>query len=71
MKLVRNWKKIALKSHSMWAAYLGLALLVVPEIAFLTLGHDVVSPYLTGYGGVALLAYGALGRLKDQGIDRD
>jgi len=30
--LVKHWKRIALKAHSMWAVYLGLATLIVPEI---------------------------------------
>jgi len=68
MKLVRNWKAIALRSHSMRATWLGMAVLVLPEIWFMVAGFDLVSPYLTGTVGLALLVYGALGRLADQGI---
>lgn len=68
MRLVNNWKKIATKSHSMWAGYLGMGTLVMPEAAYWALGFQIVSPYITGYLGVALLIYGVIGRLKDQGI---
>jgi len=67
MKLVKNWKRIALKSHSMWATYAGIAFLVVPEVTFALTGFDH-NPYLTGYAGIALLIYGGLGRIIDQGI---
>lgn len=66
--LVKNWKAIALKSHSMWAVYLGVAVLALPEVVFLVTGYDVVSPYLSGYGGLGLLVYGGLGRLWDQSL---
>lgn len=68
MRLIPNWKAIALKSHSMWAAYLGIVVLAAPEVIFLTTGADAVSPYLTGYVGLTLLVYGVIGRLWDQGI---
>lgn len=67
--LVKNWKKIALKSYSMWAVYLGILTLVLPEVWYGVMGYDVVSPYLSGYLGVALLIYGGLGRLWDQGLN--
>lgn len=70
MKLVHNWKKIAARSHSMWAVYLGVAVLALPELVFLITGYDVVSPYLSGYGGLGLLIYGGLGRLWDQGLSK-
>jgi len=68
VKLVKNWKAIALKSHSMRATWLGIAVLTLPEIWFRVAGFDIVSPYLTGTVGLVLLIYGALGRLVDQGI---
>ena len=68
MRLIPNWKQIATRSHSMWAFYLGVAVLAAPEVVFVLTGYDAVSPYLTGYGGLALLIYGGLGRLWDQGI---
>jgi GH24 family phage-related lysozyme (muramidase) len=68
LKLIPNWKRVALRSHSMWAVYLGIAVLVLPEIFYGVQGYDLVSPYLTGYLGVGLLIYGGLGRIIDQGI---
>ena len=68
MKLIKNWKSIATRSHSMWAGYIGLALLVLPELAYLALQYQVVNPYVSGYVGLALLVYGIVGRLIDQGI---
>ena len=69
MKLIKNWKTVALKAHSMWAVYLGILVLLGPEIAFMILGYDIVSPYLTGYLGILLLIYGGIGRLWDQHIE--
>jgi len=68
MKLVRNWRRIAARSHSMWAFYLSLAALTLPEAWFLLAGYDVASPRFWWGVGVALLAYGIVGRLKAQGI---
>lgn len=69
MRLVKNWKKIALKSYSMWSIYAGIAVLAVPEVLYITTGYDWVSPYLTGYLGLGLLIAGGLGRLVKQGIE--
>lgn len=66
MKLVKNWKEIALKSHSMRAVYLGILTLALPEIWFEFAGYDLVSPYLTYYLGMAFLLYGGFGRLIKQ-----
>ena len=69
MKLVPNARRIALRSHSMWAGYLGLLCLVLPEALFWFFGRDT-DPRLWWILGVVLVAYGLLGRVKDQGIDR-
>lgn len=66
MRLVKNWKQIALKAHSMRAVYLGILTLVIPEVWFAVTGYDLVSPYVTGYLGVLLLIYGGIGRLIHQ-----
>ncbi len=68
MKLVPNARRIALRSHSMWAGYLGLLCLVLPEALFWLFGRDT-DPRLWWISGVVLVAYGLIGRLKDQGID--
>lgn len=68
MKLVPNAGRIALHSHSMWAGYLGLLCLVLPEALFFFFERDT-DPRLWWISGVVLVAYGLLGRVKDQGID--
>jgi lysozyme len=68
MKLIKNARRVALRSHSMWAGYLGLAVLVAPEVLYAALGYDVASPRLWWGMGVLLVTYGLLGRVKDQGI---
>lgn len=68
MKLINNWKAVAMRSHSMWAQYLALACLVTPEVAFVALGYDVASPRLWWSLGVLLSLYGVIGRIKDQGL---
>tara|TARA_R100001086_G_scaffold249570_1_gene189773 strand:- start:1218 stop:1433 length:216 start_codon:yes stop_codon:yes gene_type:complete len=71
MKLVKNWKSILLKAHSMWAVYLGIVVILAPELLFLTLGYDVVSPYTSWVVGFILLVYGGFGRIIDQGVSDD
>lgn len=67
MKLVPNAKRIALRSHSMWANYLGILCLVAPELIFWLRGVDT-NPRWWWIAGLALIVYGIIGRLKDQGI---
>lgn len=69
MKLVSNWREIATRSHSMWAVYLGILCLVIPEFVFWRWGVDTNPRFWYGAAG-ALLIYGGIGRLWDQGIDR-
>jgi len=66
MKLVDNWQAILLRSHSMWAVYLGIALLGVPEGLFWIFERQFMNPYVTGFGGLGLMIYGGLGRIVDQ-----
>ncbi|WP_299297462.1 lysozyme [uncultured Tateyamaria sp.] len=68
MKLVRNAKAIAARSHSMWAFYASLICLVLPELIYGTLQIDT-NPRVWWLAGIALLIYGVWGRLSDQGID--
>lgn len=70
MKLIFNWQRVALRSHSMWAQYLSLICLIVPEAAFVALGYDVASPRLWWLLAVVFAAYGILGRLLDQGLSK-
>lgn len=69
MKLIANWKSVAKTAHSMWAFYASLFCLLLPEVIFW--GFDVdTNPRIWWVLGVALLIYGIIGRLWDQGIDR-
>jgi len=69
MKLVNNAGRIALRSHSMWANYLGILCLLIPEAIYLATGRDT-NPRFWWLLGIGLIIFGILGRLKDQGIDR-
>lgn len=68
--LIDNWRTVALRAHSMWAQYLGLVFLVLPELLYLALGYDVAAPRFWFWLGCALILYGIIGRLKYQGIDK-
>ena len=70
MKLIHNWKRVAARSHSMWAQYLALIVLAAPEVAFLTLGYDVASPRLWWFLALCLSLYGVIGRIKHQGLSK-
>lgn len=69
MKLVENWKTIAKRAHSMWAQYLGLFCLMLPEFIYMVWDRDT-NPRLWWWLGVGLIIYGIIGRIKDQGISR-
>ncbi len=70
MRLIKNWRSIAARSHSMWAIWLGIAVLVAPEVLFWAASIDT-NPRIWFWLGLALLIYGAVGRVLDQGIDHD
>ena len=70
MAMIENWKQVALRSHSMWAQYLALIVLALPEVAFLVLGYDVASPRLWWFVAFALSLYGVIGRIKHQGLSK-
>lgn len=71
MKLIPNWRAVALKSWSMWCIYLGIALLVIPALVYAATETEILGPYVSGRGGLALLIIGGIGRLVDQGgLDR-
>lgn len=69
MKLIANWKSVAKTAHSMWALYASLFCLLLPEMIFWGFEIDT-NPRIWWALGVALLIYGLIGRLWDQGIDR-
>lgn len=68
MKLIPNWRRIAARSHSMWAFYLSFIALLLPDAIYLLAGIDT-TPRLWWAVGVGLLAYGIFGRIKAQNID--
>lgn len=70
MKLISNWRAVALRSHSMWAQYLSLLCLILPEVAFVALGYDVASPRLWWGLAAVFAVYGIVGRVKDQGLSK-
>ena len=45
MKLVKNWRDIACRAHSMWAFYLSVVALIAPDAIYLAVGIDT-SPRL-------------------------
>ncbi|HEX72304.1 MAG TPA: hypothetical protein ENN65_03210 [Candidatus Hydrogenedentes bacterium] len=70
MKIVQNARAIALRSYSMWAFYLGAALLFIPEIVYIASGADV-DPRWRFLGLVLFIVGGALGRVIDQGMNKE
>ena len=70
MRLIHNWKAVALRSHSMWGYYLGMVCFNMADILFLALGYDVAAPRFWSMLGNALFIYGMAGRLKDQGLPK-
>ncbi|MBR9840249.1 MAG: lysozyme [Rhodobacteraceae bacterium] len=68
MKLVQNWKEVAKRAHSMWATYLGMLGLTMPDLLYYAADLET-SPRLWWFLGMGFLVYGIIGRLKDQGID--
>jgi len=70
MKLIPNWQTIAISAHSMWAFYASLLCLLMPEIIFGLFDVDT-NPRIWWVIGILLLIYGIIGRIWDQGIDRD
>jgi len=67
MRLVKNWRGIVAKSHSMWAVYIGLLLLVAPEVLFYGFGAET-NPIVIWFGAGGALVWGGIGRIKDQGL---
>jgi len=71
MRLIPKACRVALRSYSMWANYLGLACLLAPEAIYLAAGVDT-SPRAWWIAGVVLVFAGGIGRLIDQGgLDGD
>lgn len=70
MKTVKNVKSIALKSYSMWANYLGVLVLLIPEAVYYLWTIDM-NPHVAWFVGLGLILLGAAGRIVDQGISKE
>jgi GH24 family phage-related lysozyme (muramidase) len=68
LKLIPDAKNIALKAFSMWANYIGIACLIVPELIY-WLAETDTNPRFWWWMGMFLLIAGSAGRMIDQGID--
>lgn len=68
MKMIGNARRVATRSHSMWANYLGILCLIAPEAIYWLTAHDT-NPRIWWIAGIALIIYGIIGRLKAQDID--
>ena len=68
MRLVPNARNIALKAVSMWANYLGILVLIMPEILYVLFERDT-NPRIWFFAGLGLIVAGIIGRLVDQGLD--
>ncbi len=69
MKLIENWKDVALRGHSMWAFYASFVCLALPEALFYVADIDT-NPRIWWCLGLGLFLYGMVFRLVDQGIDK-
>lgn len=67
MRLIPNARNIALKSFSMWANYLGILVLITPEILYALFERDT-DPRIWFFAGLGLILVGIVGRLVDQGL---
>lgn len=69
MRVIPNWKEVSIDTHSirfLWA--MAWAFILLPDLAYVATGLDLVSPYLRGWGALAFCAVVWLGRILDQGI---
>lgn len=65
MHIISDARRVLILSYSFWAQVLGLAALIVPELAFGLWGIET-DPYVLWWIGVGLLAFGIVGRLVVQ-----
>lgn len=65
LKVIPNAKKVAFKAYSMWANYLGILVLITPELLFLFAGIDT-NPAIWFIAGLVLIIAGIIGRILDQ-----
>ena len=67
--MINEWKQILCRAHSMWAQYLALFCLLLPEIMFYVWQIDT-NPRFWWLCAVGCVIYGILGRLIHQEIDQ-
>lgn len=60
--LIPEAKRVALKSYSLWANYIGIAVLIVPEAIYWQWQIDL-NPRTLWFLGVGLILFGTVGRL--------
>lgn len=65
MKFISDARRVVVLSYSFWAQVLGLAVLILPELAFGIWGVEF-DPYMLWWIGVGLLLFGIVGRLVVQ-----
>lgn len=66
MKLVPDWQRVLALSLSFWMQIAGLAVLIIPEIRYVTTGQDS-DPVFLWWLGILLLLGGIIGRIFRQG----
>ena len=62
MKLIDNWRDVALRSYSMWSLYLSIVALFTPDLIYLTFGWDT-NPRFWWFLALGLILFGIVGRL--------
>lgn len=68
MRLIPNAGAVARRAFSMWANYLGILCLILPELIYFFFELDT-NPRLWFWLGLGLIAAGIIGRITDQGIE--
>lgn len=68
MRLIPNAGAVARRAFSMWANYLGILCLILPELIYAVAEIDT-NPRIWFWTGLALIVAGIVGRITDQGID--
>ena len=65
MQIITDARRVALRSYSMWANYLGILALILPEVIYAVWQRDT-DPRLWWFSGLALILFGTIGRLIEQ-----
>ncbi|GLS87677.1 hypothetical protein GCM10010873_26510 [Cypionkella aquatica] len=65
MRMIDGAGRVMILAYSFWAQVLGLAALILPELAFGIWGYEA-DPYVMWWIGVGLLLFGIIGRMTVQ-----